>query len=43
MNNQDAFIIVPVSSDNSSSKGFDVDAGDLPPIIVPHVKLELPT
>lgn len=25
MNNQDAFIIVPVSSGNSSSKGFDVD------------------
>jgi len=29
MNNQDAFIIVPVSSGNSSSKGFDVDAGIL--------------
>jgi len=29
MNNQDAFIIVPVSSGNSSSKGFDVDVAIL--------------
>ncbi len=29
MNNQDAFIIVPVSSGNSSSKGFDVEVAIL--------------